>query len=64
MLYPTYIGIEGDIIKIVNLASTQDECASVIIIADDDYGIFDVNCIGDFTFAERAQLKALMDYLF
>lgn len=64
MLYPTYIGIEGDIIKTVNLASTQDEYTSVIIIADDDYGIFDVNCLGDFTFAERAQLKALINYLF
>ena len=50
MLYPIYIGIEGDIIKTVNLVSTQDECASVIIIADDDYGIFDVNCLGDFTY--------------
>lgn len=64
MLYPTYVGIEGDIVKTVNLASTQDKCASVIIIADDDYSIFDVNCLGDFTFAERAQLKALIDYLF
>lgn len=64
MLYPTYVGIEGDIIKTVNLASTQDECTNVIIIADDDYGIFDVNCLGDFTFAERAQLKALINYLF
>lgn len=64
MLYPTYIGIEGDIVKTVNLASTQDECTSVIIIADNDYGIFDVNCLGDFTFAERAQLKALINYLF
>lgn len=64
MLYPTYVGIEGDIVKTVNLASTQDKCASVIIIVDDDYGIFDVNCLGDFTFAERAQLKALIDYLF
>lgn len=64
MLYPTYVGIEGNIIKTVNLASTQDECASVIIIADDDYGIFDVNCLGDFTLAERAQLKALINYLF
>lgn len=64
MLYPTYVGIKDDIIKTVNLASTQDECTSVFIIADDDYGIFDVICIGDFTFAERAQLKALIDYLF
>ena len=48
MLYPTYVGIEGNIIKTVNLASTQDECTSVIIIADDNYGIFDVNCLGDF----------------
>lgn len=64
MLYPTYVGIEGDIIKTVNLASTQDECTSVIIIADDDYDIFDVNCLGDFTLAERAQLKALINYLF
>lgn len=64
MLYPTYVGIEGDIVKTVNLASTQDKCTSVIIIGDDDYGIFDVNCLGDFTFAERAQLKALIDYLF
>ena len=64
MLYPTYVGIEGDIVKTVNLASTQNKCTSVIIIADDDYGIFDVNCLGDFTFAERAQLKALINYLF
>ena len=64
MLYPTYVGIEGDIIKTVNLASTQDECTSVIIITDDDYGIFDVNRLGDFTLAERAQLKALINYLF
>lgn len=64
MLYPTYVGIEGNIIKTVNLASTQDECTSVIIIADDNYDIFDVNCLGDFTLAERAQLKALINYLF
>lgn len=64
MLYPTHVGIENDTIKTINLASTQDECTSVIIIADDDYGIFYVNCLGDFTLAERAQLKALIDYLF
>ena len=64
MLYPTYVEIEGNIIKTIDLASTQDECTSVMIIADDNYGIFDVNCLGDLTFAERAQLKALIDYLF
>lgn len=64
MLYPTHIKIENNVIKTINLVSTQDECVRVIVIADDDYGIFDVNCLRDFILAGRTQLKSLINYLF
>ena len=64
MLYPTHIKIENNVIKTINLSSTRNKNTSILIIADDEYDIFNVSCVGDFTLAERAQLKALMDYLF
>lgn len=60
MLYPTCIKIEDNIIKTINLASTQNKETTIFIMTN----CFDITCFGNLTFAEQAQLKSLIKYLF